>query len=111
MGLIVWLLRGDISQLLLLLPGIIMLPVFALIPSLGGHGVPLSLPADAAKGAGRGLSMIGVMIVAMGLAALASFSWTRGWFWWLVAGETVAATGIYSALRLGLARARWPSME
>ena len=58
-GLIVWLLRGDLSQLILFLPGIIALPVFALVPSLGGKGVPLSLPTDAAKSAGRGLNMIG----------------------------------------------------
>ena len=57
-GLIVWLLRGDFSQLILFLPGIIALPVFALVPSIGGKGVPLSLPTDAAKSAGRGLSMI-----------------------------------------------------
>ena len=62
-GLIVWLLRGELSQLILFLPGLIALPVFALVPSIGGKGVPLSLPADAAKSAGRGLNMILVMMI------------------------------------------------
>jgi hypothetical protein len=110
-GLIVWLLLGDGSQLALLLPGIIALPVFSLIPSVGGHGVPLSRPTDAAKGAGRGVSMMGVMIVSFGLAALASFSWTHGWFWCLVSGETIVAIALYSAMRRSLARGRWPSIE
>ena len=110
-GLIVWLLQGDASQLILLLPGVIALPVFALIPSIGGHGVPLSLPTDAAKDAGQGLTMMGVMIVALGLAALTSLLWTQGWFWWLVSGEAVVVSGLYFAMRLSLARVCWPSSE
>jgi hypothetical protein len=110
-GLIVWLLRGDTSQLVLLLPGTIALPVFALIPCLGGHGVPLSLPTDAAKGAGRGLSMVAVMMVTLVLAALASVARAQGWFWWFVLGETIVAAGLYSAMRWLLSAVRWPSTE
>ena len=110
-GLIVWLMRGDLSQLALLLPGIIALPVFALVPNLGGHGIPLSLPTDAAKSAGRGLSMMVMMFIAFGLAGLASFAWEQGWFWWLVSVEAVVAAVLYFVLRLTLVKARWPSME
>ena len=110
-GLIVWLLRGDFSQLMLFLPGIIALPVFALVPSIGGKGVPLSLPTDAAKSAGRGLDMILVMMIAFGLAQLASLSWSQGWFWWFMLGETIVAVGLYSAMRLKLANVLWPSIE
>ena len=110
-GLIVWLLRGDFSQLILFLPGIIALPVFSLVPSIGGKGVPLSLPTDAAKSAGRGLNMILVMMIAFGLAEVASLSWSQGWFWWLVLGETIVAAGLYSAMRLALANVPWPSIE
>jgi len=109
--LIVWLLRGDLSQLILFLPGIIALPVFALVPSIGGKGVPLSLPTDAAKAAGRGLNMILVMIVAFALAWLASLSWSQGWFWWLMLGETIVAIGLYAVMRVALANVRWPSIE
>jgi hypothetical protein len=110
-GLVVWLLLRNFSQLALLLPGIIALPVFALVPNLSGHGVPLSQPTDAAKSAGRGLSMMLMMFLAFGLAGLASFAWSLGWFWWLVSVEAVVAVVLYSVLRLRLVRARWPSME
>ena len=110
-GLIVWLLRGELSQLILFLPGIIALPVFALVPSLGGKGVPLSLPTDATKSAGRGLNIILVMIVAFALAGLTSLSWSQGWFWWLVLVETIVAIGLYFAMRLMLSKAPWPSIE
>ncbi|MDE3099002.1 MAG: hypothetical protein KGJ88_05980 [Verrucomicrobiota bacterium] len=110
-ALIVWLMRGNLSQLVLFLPGIIALPVFALVPNLGGHGVPLSQPTDPAKSATRGLNMIVVMIIAFALAGLTSFSWTQGWFWWLVLGEAVVAISLYSGLRLALAKSTWPSNE
>jgi hypothetical protein len=107
-GLIVWLLRGDLKPLLLFLPGIIALPVFALVPSLGGRGIPLSLPADAAKSAGRGLNMIVVMAITFGLAEVAALAWTQGWFWWLVLGEAIVAVCLYCVMRLSLMRTRWP---
>jgi hypothetical protein len=107
-GLIVWLLRGDLTPLVLFLPGIIALPVFALVPSLGGRSVPLSLPTDAAKSAGRGLNMIVVMAITFGLAMTASLAWTQGWFWWLVLGEAIVAVCLYCVMRLSLAGTRWP---
>jgi hypothetical protein len=107
-GLIVVLLRGDTSQLILLLPGIVAMPVFALIPHLGGHGVPLSQPTDAAKGVGRGATMMGVMTVTIALAILFSFAWALGWFWWLLSGETVVAGVLYLIMRWSVTRTRWP---
>jgi len=70
-ALIVWLMTGDPKDLLLLVPGLLPLPVFSLIPMMGGRGIPLSQPIDAAKAAGRGLKVIGVMILAFGIAGLA----------------------------------------
>jgi hypothetical protein len=111
MGLLVWLLRGNPAQLVLFLPGIVALPVFAIVPSVIGHGVPLSLPTDAAKSAGRGLNMMLVMLAAFGLAGLTTLSWSQGWFWWLVSIETIVAIGLYVAMHLGLAGRRWPSTD
>jgi ABC-2 type transport system permease protein len=109
--LLAWLVHGDASQLLLLLPGIIALPVYALVPSLGGKGVPLSLPTEEAKSAGRGLSMIVVLFVSMALAGIVAWSWSSGWFWWLVLGESILVVVLYAVLRVSLTKARWPSME
>ncbi|MGO9111752.1 MAG: hypothetical protein ACLP9L_21205 [Thermoguttaceae bacterium] len=109
--LIVCLMRGDLSQLILFLPGMIALPVFALVPTIGGKGVPLSLPTDAAKSAGRGLSMIVVMMIGFALAGLTMLARLQGWFWWLILGETMFAISLYSAMRLALSKVRWPSAE
>lgn len=110
-ALIVWLLRGDLTPLILFLPGLIALPVFALVPSIGGKAVPLSQPTDAAKSAGRGLNMILVMLLTFGLAMVSSLAWTQGWFWWLVAGEAAVAVVLYATMRFALAKVRWPSTE
>jgi hypothetical protein len=111
LGVTVCLLHGNISRLALLLPGIIALPVIALFASLVGHAVPLSLPPDSSQSASRGLKMIAVMIIVLPLAGLASFSWSRGWFGWLILGEVIVAAGAYFAMRLTLAKAPWPTME
>ncbi len=105
---VVWLLAGSADQLLLLLPGIILLPVVSLLPNLGGRAVLLSRPADAAKSAGRGLRFFLVTIAAFMLAGLAAWSWSRGWFYWLLAGEAVVAVGLYGVMRHFLSRTRWP---
>jgi hypothetical protein len=111
LGLIVWLLRENASQLLLFLPGIIALPVFALVPHFRGHGVPLSMPPDAAKSAGRGLKMLLAMIPAFGLAALASVAWDHKWYWWLLLAEVVVAVILYLGMRASLNQARWPEED
>jgi hypothetical protein len=94
-----------------MLPGVLALPVYALLPCLGGRAVPLSLPTEEAKSAGRGLSMIGVMFVAMALAGVTSWAWQGGWFWRFVAGEAVLVAGLYAGLRRLVTVARWPSID
>jgi hypothetical protein len=110
-GLVVWLFTRDVSQFILFLPGLIALPVFALVPSLAGKGVPLSAPTDAAKATGRSLNMFLVMIAAFALAGITGLARSQGWFWWMLLGETVVAMGIYVVLRAMVDRKRWPSAE
>jgi hypothetical protein len=105
--LIVWLMRSNVTELLLLLPGVIALPVFSLVPTIGGQGVPLSQSTDASKAAGRGGKMILIMMVAFGLSALTSFAWSDGWFWWLVLAEAIVVAIVYSIMRMLLKRAAW----
>jgi ABC-2 type transport system permease protein len=102
--------RGP-APLTLLLPGVIALPVYSMIPTLGGGGIPLASAPEDAKSAGRGLIMMLVMFISMALSGLAAWSWATGWFLWFVLGEMVLAVGIYAALRWHLALARWPSLE
>ncbi|PYK62344.1 MAG: hypothetical protein DME21_06650, partial [Verrucomicrobia bacterium] len=110
-GLMVWLLPGENLHLPLLLPGIIALPIYALIPCLGGKAVPLSLPNEEAKSAARGLSMIGVMLISMALSGLALWGWSGGWFKWLLLVETVLVIAFYVGMRVSLAAARWRPLE
>lgn len=109
-GLIFWFMQGNFSQVALLIPGIIALPVFALVPNLGGHGIPLSQPADASKAAGRSLNMIIVTVIAFALSGVTSVAWSNGWFWRLVGVETITAVVLYFTLRARLAQVRWPPM-
>jgi ABC-2 type transport system permease protein len=109
--LIVRLLHGADAGLFMLLPGIIAMPVYALAPSLGGKGVPLSQPVEEAKAAGRGLVMFGMMMVAVALSGLAILARSQGWFWWLIAVETVATALVYAILQRSVARARWTSLD
>ena len=110
-GLAAWLFGIEFSRLALLLPGLIALPIFALIPGLTGKTVPLSLPIDEAKSAGRGLHMIGVMLVSTALSGLATWSWSGGWFLWLLIIECIAVCTLYSLLRTSLESIRWSSLE
>ena len=109
---VAWLMTGRSgANLLLLLPGAIMLPLYALIPGLGGRAIPLSQPIESAKSAGRGLRMIGVMFASFALAGLASAAWQTGWFAWFLLAESVVAVGLYLILRQKVSLARWSSME
>lgn len=109
-GLLACLFQGANSNLLLLLPGIIALPVYSLVPSVSG-AVPLSVPTDEAKSAGRGLSMIAVIMTSMVIGGLATFSWTTGWFREFIIVEALVAAVFYAVLRLSLARDRWAPLE
>ncbi len=98
---------GGTAQLPLLLPGVIAMPVYALIPTAGGKGAPLSRPTDESKSTSRGLSVLGVMAVSVGLAAAAAVAWQAGYFVWLILAEAVAAGAVFAALSAWEARGRW----
>lgn len=106
-GVIVWVLARDSSQLALLIPGLIALPLYALVPCLGGKAVPLSQPAEDARSARRSLTMLGVMFIGMALSGLAMWAWSAGWFGWFVLGEAVLVAGAYAALYASLRSVRW----
>jgi len=109
--LIVLLTSHESALLLLLIPGAIALPVYSLIPNIGGGAMLLSMPAEDAKSIGRGLSMMAVMFVSMALSGVAAVSWSSGWFWWFILGEAVVAAGVYAVLHHGLTNAAWSTSE
>ena len=110
-GLLTWLFVANCYRLLLLLPGTLTMPLFALIPCMHGKGIPLSLPTEEAKAAGRGIIMWGSIIGSMVLAGLAAWAWSDGWFHWFLIAETVVVTGAYIIMRASLSGAKWPPLE
>ena len=106
-ALVVW----GLDSVILVIPGIIALPVFALVPCLGGKAVPFSLPVEEAKSAGRGLSFMGLMLISLALSGIAMLARAFGLFWWLVAIETIIVAAAYIAMRGFIAQARWSSAE
>jgi ABC-2 type transport system permease protein len=95
----------------LLLPGLIALPVYAMIPGSDGDAVPLSRAGEEAKSASRGLVMIGAALVAMVIAGLATWSRQRGWFWPFVGVEAALAAFLYHGMRRSMLRLTWNSIE
>jgi hypothetical protein len=110
-ALVAWLAGVELSRLALLLPGLIALPLFALLPHLGGKSVPMSMPIDEAKSAGRGLHMIVVMLISGALSGLAMWSWASGWFRWLLLIELLLAVALYFIMRRSIDSARWTTLE
>jgi hypothetical protein len=110
-GVLVLLLGRGSEHLPLLIPGILVLPIYALIPCIGGHAVPLSLPTEEAKSAGRGLTMMVVMLFAAVLAGVSTFAWASGWFKWFLGFEVVVVAALYAVLRTWTTGARWDSIE
>ncbi|HEV2452696.1 MAG TPA: hypothetical protein VGY98_00445 [Verrucomicrobiae bacterium] len=108
---VIGLIFGFNSEIALLLPGIIALPVYAIVPGLMGRAVPLSAPGEEAKAAGRGLSYVVVMFVSMALSGAAVLCRSNGWFWEFLAVEGIIAAGLYIGMRSALEKIKWESAE
>ncbi|MGE3317583.1 MAG: hypothetical protein AB7O26_20930, partial [Planctomycetaceae bacterium] len=80
-------------------------------PSLGGNGVPLSLPTEEAKSAGRGLTMIFTMLFSFLLSGLATWAWVTGWFHWFLLAEGLLSLTLFLVLRRSINRSGWVSLE
>jgi len=106
-----WALTGKVSDLTVLLPGIIALPVYAMVGCVEGKAVPFMLPTEEAKATNRGGIFILSMILAVLLAAVVSWASRGGWLWGLILAEVIGGGVLYFAIRASLKRVRWSSME
>jgi hypothetical protein len=104
-------LLGKASSLPLLLPGVLAIPVYTLIPSLGGKGVPLVLPNEDAKAVRRGPLMVIPMLISMAVCGLGYAAWKSDWFGWFLLGESLVAIGVWVPMRALVQRARWPALD
>jgi ABC-2 type transport system permease protein len=108
---LVWLAGSDVKQLLLLVPGVIALPVFAAMASFLGGAIPLSRPSEDARGANRGMMMMLVMLISTVLAAVVAMAWHFHWFQWLIVGEVVVSAAAYWECQVAISHMHWPSAE
>lgn len=108
---VTWLVRRDMSQLQLLLPGAIALPIYCLWPHFGGRGVPFSQASETSRSASRGLTMIGAMLSSIAISSCSLLARSHGLFSWFIAAECVIVTGLYLGLRSVLRRTDWLSIE
>jgi len=110
-GLVIgWFMRGT-PDWVLLLPGVVTMPVYALIPNLGGRAVPFSSPIEGAKSVGRGLRMFGVMMVAVVLSGLAGWARHLGWFWPFLLAECFGVLVACAVMTRSIGAEVWASLE
>lgn len=105
------LVRKDASMLFLLLPGLITLPLYSLLPFLIVRAAPLSMPTEEARTAKRSFVMIGIMFSSFLISMIAMAAWEGHWFWWLVLGEVAAVAILHGVLSFVVSRMPWQSME
>ena len=96
------------SQFLLLLPSLIVIPVWSLVPGIFHPWLPLSKPFDAKTQGRRGYVMLSIMFVVMSVSGLLSFAaWfcmRQGWFAWFLLGEALVAAIVFAGMRAIIAR-------
>jgi hypothetical protein len=106
----IWFFRRRGLELGVIIPELLALPLYGLVPAWMGS-VPLSAPTEEAKAAGRGATMILVMFISMGLAGVAAWALAGGWLGWLIGVEAVVVFLLYVLIRMRLANVPWPAME
>jgi ABC-2 type transport system permease protein len=111
LGCVTYFLGIHAEALKMLLPGIIALPVFAIVPCLKGDAVPLSQAPEEARQANRGLQMIGVMLMALVLAGLSMLARSMDLFWWFLLLEAAVSVAVYILMYRRCAKAKWEPMD
>jgi ABC-2 type transport system permease protein len=110
-GFIAWMVQHNVTHLVLFLPGLMLMPVVSLVPAALGRGVPLSLPNEEIKSAGRSMKMMIVMLVAMAISAVAAVTYKFGYIWWMILAEAVILLPVYFGLLAFVSRKRWHTLE
>jgi hypothetical protein len=97
-------LLGDKRELALLVPGLLFMQVFSLLPSLFGLYVPFAEPVENVnRGLRTTLTILVFQFLSFGFAALAGWLWGHGGFWWMLLVEVVLVwlvnLGLQAAIR------------
>ena len=95
----------------LLLPGLIALPVYALLPGAIEKAVPLSKPTEEAKSATRGAMIFILMISALALPGIGMAVRSQGFYWQFLLLEAVFSVAACLALNVLISRKQWDALE
>jgi hypothetical protein len=110
-GLVLSLLPNGPQNAAMLLPGLIAMPVYALVPGAIEKAVPLSKAAEDAKSATRGALMFLLMMSALAIPGLAMLAKHLGGFTPFLLGEALLATVACLAMSRAIARKSWDPLE
>ncbi|MBK7645022.1 MAG: hypothetical protein IPJ19_18580 [Planctomycetes bacterium] len=99
-----WAMRAAPTQLLLLLPALVAMPLLSLVPGLTGEYLPLSVASRTGQRTLQSMIVFLVMIPAAIFGGLSYFALRAGWFWPLFALEVPLVIAGHVALRGIVAR-------
>ncbi len=111
LGIVVCLIPGGPAHAPMLLPGLIALPVYALLPGAIEKTVPLSKPTEEAKSAMRGAMMFILMMSAMLVPGLGIGAKHLGVYGIFLAVEAIFAAAACYALVAAILRKPWDPLE
>jgi ABC-2 type transport system permease protein len=97
-------LLGDRRALVLVVPGLLFMQVFSLLPTLFRLYVPFAEPVEnVSRGLRTSLTILCFQLLSFGFAALAGLLWSYGGFWWMLLVEAVlvwaVTMGLHAVLR------------
>jgi hypothetical protein len=107
LALLVLAVGAEAADLVLFLPGVISLPVWAVYVQTRGEKLPFSRPPDAGFGAGYGSKLLATLFLSVLLSVASYVAFSVGFLWFFIAGELAVALPLYVMLRRKVDRAGW----
>lgn len=102
-----WGATGSFKSLECLLPGLLAIPLYSRILACKAEHLPLSIPGEEAKSAGRGLYVMLGMLSAMAIGGVAAAAKNYGYFYPLLAVEFLAVCFLALLLDRKVKRLSW----
>jgi hypothetical protein len=110
LGLVMAILKQSIMPLAMVLPALVFMPAFSLVPALNRIWLPLSLPVEDQQDVGTGcllMAVVGGLAIVIG--GVATWMWKLGgsWFLTFLACEALVMLGLYRLGKEKVDRQAW----
>ena len=99
--------RGQLADGALLIPGILMTPVYLHLLFLRGRCVPLSIPPEESKSTRQGLMLTSMYLISFPITLSAAFAKYAGYYWQFLAIEGALGSIAVLWMRRRIRRAEW----